>query len=338
MVLFTLVYVIGNRLLDISPVGEIELVVTFWTGNCLISYWSLSGKALHYKDPGLTLLFIGWSILFVSLSILLSPELRFVMMLAYLALLPFGVLGMGWRPFIATCFGVAGIYLSLIFYFRNSGYELADWRLELLVSLSFVLTALAIGLIGREMVLLRQASSKKSREIKAALARIEELSLRDDITGLINRRSFVRALTGEKALHNREGKAFVVALIDVDQLESLRENNGEWSTETVMSELGQLMLACVREVDQVASLAVGHFGVLLTGAHLLGGSQVIERIREAIEHSRFDNNTVQLTVSVGMVEYRPPESIERLLDRAGYQASTAQQQGGNRLAADDAAG
>jgi len=331
MLLFTVLYVGGNRFLGLHPAGETELVATFWAGIALVSYWSWSGRSQNYRDPGLTIIYILWSTLFLTLSILVSPSMRFVMMLAYLAMLPFGILGIGWRAFLGICLVTVGGYSSLVLYFRSHGDELFDIRLELMLGASFALAAMSLALVAREMVLLREAYGRKSRDLKAALARIEELSIRDEVTGLINRRYFMRRLNSQKAVSNREGRPFVVAIVDIDALDELGALHGEGVMQSGMYELGQMLGLTLREVDTVAAMGPGSFGILLSGAGLASGLAVIDRLRQSIANAGFASGVLHMTVSAGVVEYQSAETVEGLIERAGIAAAFAAGEGGNRI-------
>ena len=331
MLLFTALFVGGNRFLGLAPKGELQLVTTFWAGIALLSYWSWSGRTRDYRDPGLTVLYILWATLFVSLSILISPQMRFVMMLAYLALLPFGILGMGWRSFFGVCLTTIGGYSLLVLYFRNHTEGVFDPRLELLLGASFALAAMSLALVAREMVLLREAYSRKSRELKLATARIEELSIKDEVTGLLNQRYFDRTLQNQRAVSNRDGRPFVVALMDLDHLDALRALHGERSVQTMMHELAQLLTVTLREVDIVSAYGAGRYGVLLTGATIDTGQAVLERIRQKVTETPFAKGVIQTSVSIGVVQYQPSESVEELLSRADMHAAIAVNEGGNRV-------
>jgi diguanylate cyclase len=328
--LFTLLYWLSAGLLgELSPVVP-WLSILFWCGVVGIMYWSWSGRSRHWHDPGMTLWHMLWVILFVTLTIVFSPSLRPVMMLAYLALLPFGVLGLGWRTFLSLCFVEICCY-SLVTLVTGSGIGVLDERLEILMGMAFVMTVMAFGLVGREVVLLRSAYGRKNRELRAALARIEDLAVRDELTGLCNRRFFRDMLDRQRAAVARDSRPFVVALLDIDRFDDVRLRYGKLCADRVLSELGLLINSMLRETDLVCRYGDGVFAVLLSNANVLAGEQVLERVRARVESERFSIEQVLITVSVGVVQYQPNESGDVLINRADQLVAEAQRAGRNRV-------
>lgn len=327
--LFTLLYWLAAGLL-----GELEavpwLTAVYWAGVLMMFYWGWSGRSRHWRDPGMTFWHLLWSILFVTMTIMFSPSLRPVMMLGYLSLLPFGVLGLGWRAFIGICFIEICCYSLLVLMPSSALLEL-DARLEILMAIGFVLTVMGYGLIGREVILLRNAYGRKNRELRSALARIEDLAIRDEQTGLYNRRYFQMMVEHQRAVCSRDSRPFVVAILDIDHFDHVRTHYGERCSERVLAEAGHLVAGMVREIDLVARYGDGEFAVLLAGAPLHAGVQVLERIRQMVADEAFSIEQVRLTMSIGVVQYQPNESGDVLIQRADQLVAEAQRAGRNQV-------
>lgn len=310
------------------------LTLTYWGGVLVMTWLSWSGRSRHWSDPALTLWHMLWSILFVTLAILATPVVRPVMMMAYLTILPFGVLGLGWRSFLALCLVEVCCY-SLASLAVDSG-SLLDERLDILMGLGFLLTVMAFGLIGREVMVLRDVVVRRNRELRIAMARIEALAVRDDLTGLCNRRHFESMAERARAAAARDSRPFVLALVEVDHFDDLNDTHGERCADRVQAELGMMVQAMVREVDLVGRFGEGVFAVLLANAGLLAGEQVLERVRDRVASDAFAIEQVRITLSIAVAQYQPADTVDVLLHRLELLLGEARQQGGNLVISEGA--
>ncbi|MFK4753907.1 GGDEF domain-containing protein [Oceanobacter antarcticus] len=328
--LFTLLYGFGGMLFG-DTAWMIELAIAFWCGLILISYWFWSGRSQSFRDSGLTLPYLVWSIMFVTLAIVIVPSVHQMMMMAYLAMLPFGILGLGWRALMGICLLIVGCYSGAVLTLQYSAAGPFESVRELLLGIAFTLAVMSFGIVGREFVLLRDALGRKNRELRLALARIEELSTRDETTGLINRRHFVKTLMDKRAMSRRDGGPFVVALVEIDHFDEVCTEFGEFRVEQMLADVAQLMLVIVREVDEVACFGRDKFALMLSGAQLIAGEQVVERIRKRIAEQPMAEGMISITISAGVVQYQPSESVDALLHRTDALVVEARKQGRNQV-------
>lgn len=324
--LFTLLFWLAADLLGGGYAIPL-LTAVYWAGVLVMVWLSWTGRSRHWPDPAMTLWHMLWSILFVTLAILAAPPVRPVMMMAYLTILPFGVLGLGWRSFLALCLVEVCCY-SLASVMVESG-SLLDERLDILMGLGFLLAVMAFGLIGREVMVLRDVVVRRNRDLRIAMARIESLAVRDDLTGLCNRRHFESMAERARAASARDARPFVLALVEVDHFDDLREAHGERCADRVQAELGMMVQAMLREVDLVGRFGEGVFSVLLANAGLLAGEQVLERVRDRVACDAFAIEQVRITLSISVAQYQPSDSVDSMLQRLEVLLTEARQGGGN---------
>jgi two-component system cell cycle response regulator len=176
--------------------------------------------------------------------------------------------------------------------------------------------------------------------------RLAQGALLEPLTGLYNRRYFMERLAAELAAAQRHGRAVSLLLLDVDHFKRVNDQLGHAAGDEALRMLARVLLGAVRKEDVLARLGGEEFVVLarettLSGAHALG-----ERMRRAVERSRFsfDGTEVALTVSIGvtvsagLTAFEPGRTEGELLEVADRALYRAKEHGRNAVVALAAAG
>lgn len=165
-----------------------------------------------------------------------------------------------------------------------------------------------------------------------------ELAIRDDLTGLYNRRHFLEVLQVEwkRVLRFRRGMA--ILMIDVDHFKVFNDTHGHLYGDAVLRQIADLLRRNLREVDTLARFGGEEFIALLSDTDKAGALHVGEKLRRIIDAERFPvpAGTVvhPLTVSVGMSAY-PDDALQMddLIDHADVALYEAKDGGRNRVVA-----
>lgn len=166
--------------------------------------------------------------------------------------------------------------------------------------------------------------------------RTKELSTRDDLTGLFNRRHFFDNLEKEVQRARRYRRVFSLILLDLDDFKGYNDTYGHLKGDEALKEIGRLLLASTRRADIVARFGGEEFVVLLPEINAQGALVVAEKIRTAVEQYPFAGRTIQpggkMTVTLGLATY-PTDSEDglELVDLADRALYLGKQQGGNRV-------
>ena len=331
--IFSLLLLLGY-FLQLTQLTFAQLVVIFcsyWSVHLLMLYWVISGRSRRFSDPSLTLPFMLWSILYISVMLLYAKELRPVLMLAYLAVMPFGVFRLCWKEYLGICLFAMSCYTGVVLYLQHSGGGLWIPELEAFLGITFLACIMAYTVIGREFTILRDAYKRKNSELRRAMARIEELAITDELTGLYNRRYLIRTLEKQRALANREGLPFVLAFVDIDHFKQINDVHGHRIGDQVLAELSLQLKMSIREVDLAARYGGEEFVLLLSGLALEDAGRVLDRIRVRVTEKGFSEVNIPLTVSIGVAQFHPGEDCEELLNRADRLLYEAKRAGRNRV-------
>ena len=164
-------------------------------------------------------------------------------------------------------------------------------------------------------------------------SKLEELSVRDGLTGLYNRREFDKRLQEEMQRSRRYNHPFCLILIDVDRFKDVNDRYGHQAGDEVLIAVGDLVQLNVRPVDVVCRYGGEELAVILSETNEKGALIVAERIRRTVAESLTatpQGDTIQVTVSVGLAAFPrdgdTPVQIIKAADEALY---AAKQEGRN---------
>ncbi|MBK8998171.1 MAG: diguanylate cyclase [Myxococcales bacterium] len=167
-------------------------------------------------------------------------------------------------------------------------------------------------------------------------AKLEQLSVHDELTGLYNYRYLHTRLGEEFKRAERYHDPLACVVIDVDRLQGLNEAGGRALGDNVVRGVADVVRRSVREVDVVARFGGDEFLLVLPSTHFAGSVTVAERIwRDVTERPFFGDQTgpMRVTLSIGVALYpsrdvRSKDSLLRAADSALHQAK---RDGGNRI-------
>lgn len=182
---------------------------------------------------------------------------------------------------------------------------------------------------------IRQKVRVEKRELIEATERVSQVMVRDTLTGLFNRQYMQILLDRECARHQRSGKAFSVALIDLDHFKSINDTYGHGVGDEVLIGFSQAARNHLRDSDVLCRWGGEEFLVLLVGADPgTNGVMAMGRLRDALasgDMTRADLN-LKVTFSAGVAEHLPGEPIARTLQRADEALYAAKAAGRDRCA------
>ena len=178
--------------------------------------------------------------------------------------------------------------------------------------------------------------------LQALIDALVDLSSRDALTGLANRRSFELALAREIDRVARSGEPALLLTLDIDHFKRVNDNHGHVAGDLVLAAVGRALAETVRPMDLVARVGGEEFCIVLPNCPAAFGPQVAERIRTRVARSPVvisPDETIHATVSIGGA-FAPQwvRTTPRLwIDRADVQLYRAKTEGRNRCCLEPAA-
>jgi len=198
----------------------------------------------------------------------------------------------------------------------------------------FYLIVSAIGLVGLILAVILFISRVFIKDLKKAEAKLLEMATRDFLTGLLNRREALRRLNGEFRRGTRFGEPLTVILLDIDYFKKINDSHGHLVGDRVLQETGEVLRNTLREYDILSRYGGEEFLVGAVKANLDQAAQVAERVRLRVRELRVpgdENTTVSITISAGVAQLRPGESIDQLIARADEALYRAKGTGRDRV-------
>ena len=155
-------------------------------------------------------------------------------------------------------------------------------------------------------------------ERKLAEEKLRELSMSDELTGLVNRRGFILLAQQQIKAAERSGKAVILLFADLDRLKWINDNLGHAEGDRAIQDAAAVLRSTFRSSDIVARLGGDEFVALSPDATAESDILIMNRLQEHITaHNFAAQRPYQLSVSFGITVYNPAESctLEELLER-----------------------
>lgn len=185
----------------------------------------------------------------------------------------------------------------------------------------------------------QQALLRSERELREVNSQLSELSIRDSLTGLYNRRRFDETLKTEWRRSLRTQRSLALLMIDVDCFKALNDSYGHLRGDECLREIARVLEDQPRRGhDVVARFGGEEFAVLLPGSDTHGAMYVAETIRNCVEAQQMEHResgtSAWVTVSVGVCSRIPKvgQKSEEMLYEADMALYAAKQRGRNRVA------
>jgi len=288
----------------------------------------------RFKDKSLrlpiTLSLIGMMLVLLYLSpqthILFLPFLFLMMAFAMHRVPPRTVLALS----IVTLAGYAGVILL----HRARGIGAHMLQLECMQLLALGLTLPGFTVLASRVQHLHNALFKATRKIKD----IEEDARRDVLLGCFNRRYIVAAIEQQKRLADDSGTSLCLAVMDLDHFKRVNDEAGHLGGDEVLRSFARIAQDNIREHDIFGRYGGEEFLLILPNTMLLAALNVAERIREQVEHFSWDGKLRhRVTVSIGLTQYIPGESVLDLFSRTDTAMYLAKQGGRNQVVVEEPA-
>ncbi|MBI4791608.1 MAG: sensor domain-containing diguanylate cyclase [Deltaproteobacteria bacterium] len=172
-------------------------------------------------------------------------------------------------------------------------------------------------------------------DCKQMMDKLNESEIKDDLTGLINRRHFIDVLAREFRLAARRGSGLVFMIVTIDKFKDINESCGRKFGDYVLREISDLLVDNLRNTDICGRIGADEFGVLLPDADAAEGEMIARNIHSLLSRFVFDSGEIgrQVSISVGLAannmnNLKNHEEFFSLADKA---VNAAKKEGGNRV-------
>ncbi len=231
--------------------------------------------------------------------------------------------------------GIFWVYPALIFNYSLVGTRVAVWvNITLCVSVLYYVGIWADWPQWQRIAVTMAAtasfghifSSNIDRQKQALLA----MATIDPLTGVRNRHELQLELLKACGQQTRSGTPVTLLVLDIDFFKKINDTHGHIKGDEVLIEIAKLMGKRLRTTDSLYRYGGEEFLVLAGGTSVDGGRILAENLRDAIQNAR-PGGLLGISISLGVAQYAPPESISEWLQRADEALYRAKANGRNRV-------
>ena len=159
-----------------------------------------------------------------------------------------------------------------------------------------------------------------------AKSSLEQLSVRDWLTGIYNRRELDKRLSEEFSKARRYGSTFSFLLLDIDFFKKVNDQYGHLAGDHVLQCISKTISETVRDSDIVARYGGEEFAIIFVDTSMAKAFKVTERLRIKIKNTPldYDGTIITVRISCGISEIREDitdgEALTREADNALYES------------------
>ena len=161
---------------------------------------------------------------------------------------------------------------------------------------------------------------------------------RDSLTNLFNRGAFMRQLDKEVSRAVRSGAPLSLLIIDLDHFKSINDRYGHAAGDLALFAFAEIVGRTIRIEDTPGRLGGEEFAVALPNTQRKAAVQIAERLRLNVSNAviEFEDQPIQLSISVGVSTLTASDRVESLLCRADQALYRAKASGRNRVESETA--
>jgi diguanylate cyclase (GGDEF)-like protein len=175
--------------------------------------------------------------------------------------------------------------------------------IQALGALGAMLLLLIVFTIWMARQILRPAAQLEAQRsaLREAYESAREAALRDSLTGLGNHRAFQEAVARMVEGARRYGTAFSLVLIDIDEFKRINDTRGHAVGDQLLSEVGALISATIRDTDAAFRVGGDEFALLLPHTDV-GGAIVLTRrlLQRGLEDRTHGEYRAPISFSAGV--------------------------------------
>ena len=171
--------------------------------------------------------------------------------------------------------------------------------------------------------------------------KFKAMSMTDALTSLFNSRHFYERSANEIERATRFSHPLALMLLDLDDFKRLNDTHGHLEGDKALVTTANVIRSVLRTVDAAFRYGGEEFVVLLPETDLESAAMVAERLRHSLAGAPITTAagvSLNITASIGVAAYCPPETIQDFVRRADDGVYEAKRQGKNKVIARRATG
>lgn len=319
--------------LYVVPLGQIDFAVgvfaILYDATAMVVFYVAirSGWSQRFSDPSLVLMQMLVACSISAISYMNAPILRPSLLHLFCVIQVFGMATL--TPKESRRAGIVAVVFLLLLLCAIVYTQQPDAILETLKLTLTCYVVIRLALLSWRYSLVRQKVREDKTELARAVEQVQELVIRDALTGLFNRKHLHDLLVHERERQSRTGQTFCIALLDLDYFKKINDQHGHHIGDQVLIQFAKIAQTSLRETDVIGRWGGEEFLILMrdTDPHTQG-LRALSRLRTSLAELRLpvQNSGLKITFSAGLADASSNELLQHTLeraDRALYRAKAA---------------
>lgn len=291
-------------------------------------------KGLHFRfrERRLKLPIVATAMACMLLVVYLDPVMQILLAPFSFVAMAYGMYRISRGKAFLLAFGMlAGYALVIVLHYAQQENK-ALLRLESMHFLALAVSLPAFAFLIGKVQLLHRILHRASRKLK----NIQEDAQRDTLLGCFNRRYIVAALEEQKQLADETGIPLCLAVVDLDHFKRINDELGHLGGDEVLRSFARVAQENVRAGDIFGRYGGEEFLLIFPATSLLPALNTCERIRAQVEvHPWKGLLKSRVSVSIGVTQYIPGESVLEFFARADTAMYMAKEGGRNQVVVEE---
>ena len=314
LLLIILYYVAPDSTLQ-NPGGLVAAMVAFTLFVLGFHYLNASSRQQRWKlalETWIMIVFITWVIW--NTGGINSPLMNLYLLVIIISAITLGK--------VVTLLEIAliGAFYFYIASIDDQNYTFAEFSRVMIYFSPFVLVAYITTLLVADL--------QKGRSL------FKEMAETDDMTHLLNKRSFMPLYKNAAEQALQRGHALTAMMIDADNLKEVNDQHGHQAGDKLILAVATAIADCLRATDIVCRYGGDEFVAVLPKLETQKAWELGERLRKAVANTSFDvdGRRISATVSIGIATYPAQVAdISQLLEKADESLYLSKRTGRNRV-------
>lgn len=235
----------------------------------------------------------------------------------------------------------AGLKMAVTFYailFFMAYINIGVWQ-EGMWNIHSFLRLVVASTVLTYVIYMNEVSIHRSNQIlvetkeleKQHMQMLEELSLKDSLTDILNRRAMMQELSKELSRRDRYGYQFSLVMMDVDNFKQINDHYGHDVGDTVLVEITKKIKSKLRDSDLFSRWGGEEFLILMRESDALVARNKVEELRRYVEELQLQPQGLRVSASFGVSECNDNCKIKDAIKQADIALYEAKKAGRNRV-------
>ena len=181
------------------------------------------------------------------------------------------------------------------------------------------------------LFLYTKRSNIYASQLKEQNVLLDKLASIDTLTGIYNRRFLFELANKTFQKAKRTDENYTLMALDLDYFKNINDTYGHNVGDKVLATFANVVKSVLREGDLFGRTGGEEFMVVLTDSNEKNIHTISEKIRNEVEKTTYEIDSLQITVSIGVAFLRTDDTLEDVMIRADKYLYYAKENGRNQI-------